>query len=144
MGKQRPRVTFRGGHARAYTPAKTVNWERAAAAVIREAYGDGAPVDGPLMLHALAIAARPKRLMRKSDPDGRVLRTTKPDCDNVLKAVADALQLSGVIRDDCQISIMSIIGYYAAKNEGPSTVVVLSHPFRECLLPLVSACTEND
>jgi Holliday junction resolvase RusA-like endonuclease len=122
MGKQRPRVSFRHGKAIAYTPARTIQWEHFAADIMAREH-KGEPFDGPLSLHVLAVAHRPKRLMRKGDPPGRILRTTKPDGDNVLKCCADALQKAGVIRDDCHIAAWSCLGYYAAKEEGPQVII---------------------
>lgn len=78
-----------------------------------------------MQLDVWAVCQRPKRLMRKSDPAGRILRTTRPDCDNVMKACADALQLAGVIVDDCHISSWHCTGYYAAKDEEPQVVILL-------------------
>jgi len=118
VGKGRPRLSTAGGFARAYTPAKTASWERAAAVLARDAYR-GAPLDVPLVLVVRAVAARPKRLLRKCDPDGRIWRTTKPDADNVAKAAGDALTMAGVLRDDAFVVRFEAESLYAARTEGP-------------------------
>ena len=103
VGKARPRVT-REGHA--YTPKGTVEWERGAAMLLRHAYR-GAPLDEPVELVVEAVNARPaslipgpRKLAAHPELAGRLWRTTKPDGDNVLKIVADALVAAGVLRDD--------------------------------------------
>jgi Holliday junction resolvase RusA-like endonuclease len=55
-----------------------------------------------------------------------LLRTTKPDGDNVLKAVADALVKAGVLRDDVIVVDWRCVCEYAAKGEEPRVEVLLS------------------
>jgi Holliday junction resolvase RusA-like endonuclease len=93
---------------------------------MREAWKGRAALDEPVVLEVHAVAARPKRLMRKSDPDGRVVRTTKPDGDNVLKSAADALVQAGVLRDDVVVVIWTCVCEYAAKGEEPRVEVRLT------------------
>lgn len=123
VGKGRPRLTTRGGFARAYTPAPTAAWEAKAAWHARNAWANREPIEEPIVLEVLAVAARPKRLLRKCDPDGRMWRTTKPDGDNVLKAVADALVNAGVVRDDVYVVEWRCRSLYAARTEGPCVEV---------------------
>lgn len=125
VGKGRPRVTVRNGHARAYTPQRTASWEAGAAWLMRTEWGIRAPYEGPVRVVVEAVAARPKRLLRKSDPDGRMWRCAKPDADNVLKAVCDALVNAGVLRDDVQAVEVVARSRYAARDEGPSVEVVV-------------------
>jgi len=132
VGKGRPRVTTIGGFARAYTPAKTATWEANAAAVLSEAWGVRGPLDStPVRLRVRAIAGRPKRLLRRKDPDARLWRTTKPDGDNVLKAVGDALVAAGVLRDDVLIVRQEVESLYARRDEGPSVQVWLEQAAAE-------------
>ena len=95
IGKGRPRGTSVGGHVRLYTPQKTADWERAAA------------------FH------RPKRLLRKKDPEHRIWHGSKPDIDNVAKCVLDAMVMAGVIRDDSQVVDIHARSVYVSKSEGP-------------------------
>lgn len=126
VGKGRPRVTTRGGFARAYTPAKTASWEMEAAHLIRMQWIQMPPLEGPLMLVVRAVGQRPKRLMRGKSPTHRVYRMAKPDGDNVLKAVADSLVAAGVIRDDVDIVEWRCASLYAAKDEGPCVEIELT------------------
>lgn len=102
-GKQRPRVTMAGGHARAYTPAKTKAYEDA----IRAAYIDagGTKLEGPVSVHVDVFRALPKSKPKSlvSEPD-----MFKPDGDNVLKCVLDALS-GTAFHDDSQVVILSVI-----------------------------------
>jgi len=123
VGKGRPRVVKRGRHVGTYTPKKTANWERDAAWTFREAYGANPVHEGLVGICVVAVKERPKRLLRKKDPEGRMYRGTLPDGDNVLKCVADALQQAGVIRDDKQIVEWHVRSAYATKTEGPCVAV---------------------
>lgn len=131
VGKGRPRVATIAGRARAYTPKGTAEWEAGAAMLLRAAW-TGAPLDEPVELVVEAVAARPKALIpgpRKLSADPalarRLWRVTKPDGDNVLKCVGDALVMAGVIRDDTRIVRWECLSLVAALDEGPSVRVVL-------------------
>ena len=122
VAKGRPRFNRASGFA--YTPAKTRNWE--ALAVEAFACGwDGGPNDGLAELEVVAVFSRPKRLMRAKDPEGRVPHASRPDADNVLKAVGDAIEKAGVLRNDSQVWRATASKAYAAKAEGPRVEVVL-------------------
>ena len=125
VGKGRPIFSTRNGRVTARTPGKTAAWERFAAAAFFMRRG-GQTITGPCRLHVVAVGKRPKRLMGKDDPQGRVWRTTKPDGDNVLKAVADALVLGEVIRDDVLLVEMTVLSVYAAKGEQACVEVELT------------------
>jgi len=124
VGKARPRAVAVGGTVRMYTPAKTAAYERLVAHHARAAH-DGEQFTGPCMLTLWAVLKRPQRLMRKKDPAGRVPCVAKPDLDNVAKALADGLQLSGVLADDALITVLCASKAYAAKGEEPHAEVWL-------------------
>lgn len=117
--KGRPRVALRGGRAMAYTPRRTELWEATAATLIRAQRGPLPPLAGPVKLTVEAVARRPKRLRRRADDPFRVWRPTRPDIDNVAKAVMDALVLAGVLLDDGQVVYLVGLSWYAAKAAGP-------------------------
>jgi Holliday junction resolvase RusA-like endonuclease len=126
VGKGRPRVVRHGKKTHAYTPEATARWERKAQALMREAWCGREPLDEPVVLMVHAVAARPQRLLRKRDPDGRMVRIAKPDGDNVLKAVADALVGARVLKDDVLVVDWRCVCQYAAKGEEPRVEVLLS------------------
>lgn len=134
VGKGRPRFARRGKFVAAYTPEPTQAWEDKAVVYFRGKHR-GPPLDEPIRLHVEAVAARPKSLLPKSatnpggltqrriaaDPGitGTLWRMTKPDGDNVLKCVADALVAAGVIRDDVCIVDWHAQSFTASVDEGP-------------------------
>lgn len=125
IGKGRPRATTMGGHVRLYTPKKTADWERSAALLARNAWMR-APSEDLCKLEVVAVFSRPKRLLRKKDPEERLWHGSKPDIDNVVKSVADSLVMAGVIRDDTQVVEIHARKVYASKSEGPGVEVRLS------------------
>lgn len=89
VGKQRPRATARGGHARVYTPRKTRVFEELIRRAWREQVGDAwSGHHGPV-----SVSVSVSRELARSSPKYWAGRqdTQKPDVDNVLKAVLDAL-----------------------------------------------------
>ena len=127
IGKGRPRVTTIGGKGRAYTPKRTRNWEMGAAELLASAY-DGEPLDEPLRLDVFAFFPRPKRLdcshKRKpcSCPDGWDMsqrHTARPDADNLAKAVCDALERAGVVRNDSVFWSVAVRKWYHRKGGRP-------------------------
>lgn len=89
----------------------------------QEAY-NGPPLKGPLSIEIVAVWPRPKNKFWKTKPTPRIPKDTKPDVDNVCKAVLDALnkQLFG---DDAQIVKATVSKFYAAGSEQPATWVVI-------------------
>lgn len=119
QGKGRARAGKRGTRVVLYTPAKTVAYEGLIAlAASQEMSRTGGPrFYGPvaidLMIQCEVPASWSKKL-RKAAFDGNLYPVTKPDLDNVLKAVCDGL--NGVaFRDDAQIVNASIRKRYSAE-----------------------------
>ena len=133
LGKGRPRATVGpGGRARVYTPAASADWEHFAAMALRsrfQAAHQWEPANymaGALGLELVAVFSRTKALATmntkgiykhgaKRFPHGQ-----KPDLDNVLKAVCDALEKAGVIEDDKQIAVHHASKVWAAAGEAPA------------------------
>lgn len=125
IGQGRPRAIYKPGlGVRMYTPKKSDSWCGRAIEVFAS-HWDGGPSDQAFELEVRAVFARPKRLMRKSDPEGRVPHLGRPDVDNVAKAVMDALTKAGVIRDDAQVCGLHATKAYAGKSEGPCVEVTM-------------------
>lgn len=105
QGKGRPRIGKIGAHARMFTPAKTVAYEGLIAHAAQLAMAGRPMLDGPVEV-SLAIECQvPASWSQKKQRQalaGEVMPTTKPDVDNVVKAVFDGL--NGVLwRDDVQV-----------------------------------------
>lgn len=101
VGKARARVTQHG----TYTPAKTVNYEALVKQIFAASYPGWVPVEGPLTMRVIAYYAITQSTSAKQRGQmeaGIVRPTRRPDCDNLIKIVADAL--NGVAyRDDAQL-----------------------------------------
>ena len=133
LGKGRPRATVQNGKARVYTPAATADWEHFAALALRsqylyKAYG-AEPANymaGALGLELVAVFARTKALASMNTKGiyrhgaKRFPHAQKPDLDNVLKAVCDALEKAGVIEDDKQIAVHHASKVWASAGEAPA------------------------
>ena len=113
VSQPRPRVSTRGGFARAYVPAKhPVHAYRDAIAAAARAAGAGVHGE-PVSVVIDFVWERPKSHMRKSGvkPDAPVL--PRPDLDNTTKAVLDSL--NGVAwEDDSQVQRLVV-----KKSYGP-------------------------
>ncbi len=125
IGKGRPRATTAGSHVRLYTPKRTADWERSSALIMRNG-SRSAPRAELCTAKITAVFPRPKRLLRKKDPDHRLWHSSKPDIDNVCKCVLDSLVMAGVIRDDTQVVELNARSVYASKSEGPCVELTLS------------------
>lgn len=124
QGKARPRFT-RGG--RAYTPKKTVEYERA----IKNAFlaAGGTLTNLPVKVSINAYYKIPASATKKKAEQmmsGEILPTKKPDTDNIAKAVCDAL--NGVAyHDDAQVCILRVKKKYSTE---PSIVVTVTEIVR--------------
>lgn len=123
MGKQRPRHN-RYTNA-TYTPEKTKNRENEIVLYYRQKYcGYKFPKGSFLELSIVAYMPIPKRTPKAVKEKMRsniIMPTVKPDGDNILKLVADAL--NGVAYDDDrQIVKMSVTKCY---SETPSTAIFI-------------------
>ena len=104
-GKGRPKFCKVGKFARAYTPTKTVNNEATIKQIFTVRYPDFTPPDGPMSMSVIAymsIPASASAKAREAMMSQRAWPTKKPDADNILKLVADALNGLAYI-DDKQI-----------------------------------------
>jgi len=114
----RPRVSTRGGFARAYVPAKhpVHAYRQSLAAAAR---GAGLAETGePLNVVIDAVFGRPKSHLRKAGVRPDAPRLPRPDVDNIGKAVLDALQ--DVMGDDTCVSRLVVEKSYG--TEGRTTV----------------------
>lgn len=106
QGKGRARVGNIAGRARMFTPAKTVQYENLIALMAQDAMGGAEQFAGPVLLevtmHCPVRASWSKKKQAQALA-GEMYPTSKPDADNCLKAVCDAL--NGVAwKDDTQVT----------------------------------------
>ena len=114
----RPRVSTRGGFARAYVPKEhPVHAYRKAIAEAADEAGLVAQ-DEPLNVVIDAVFARPKSHLTKTGVKATAPRLPRPDVDNMAKAVLDALQ--DVIGDDTLVARLVVEKSYG--QEARTTV----------------------
>lgn len=116
QGKGRPRIGKVGAHARMFTPAKTVAYESMISVIAQTAMAGRPLLEGPVRLSLLLHCQIPASWSQKKQRlalEGGVYPTTKPDADNVLKAVCDGC--NGVLwKDDVQAVDIVLTKRYAA------------------------------
>lgn len=122
----RQRHALRGKHVVNYTPAKhPVNEYKArvrgAAAEAMAKHGVGM-IQGPVYLWISFVMPRPASMMWKTKPMPAEHHTKKPDLDNLLKSVKDAM--TGVVwRDDSQVAMVEASKRIAGGDEKPGTSI---------------------
>jgi len=98
---------------RLYTPGKTKAWEADAAERFRQIWDGADPHPGPLVVKIDAVKSR-----RRTDRQpGRFLRVVKPDVDNVVKIVLDALEKAGVCAGDQVVASIHATSWHTAPGE---------------------------
>lgn len=123
-GKQRPRMRWIKGRKITYTPKQTTEYEK----LVRASYTAVSKVffekDTPLEISITALFSISKSVSKKlknSMLKGDILPTKKPDSDNIIKIVLDAL--NGVCyHDDAQICSIHFKKKYA---EIPATKIII-------------------
>ena len=110
-GKARPRFVKKSGHA--YTPEKTKNYEQAIAWAYKSAGGKLS--DNYIEISVKAFFEIPKsqnKEKRKMMEQGLSRPTSKPDIDNIIKAVLDGLNKTAY-NDDKQVVKVSGEKFYS-------------------------------
>lgn len=120
VGQPRGRpVAFRG-KARIYDPGTANNWKQTVAAAAEPLLPKrpaALGLRGPLSLLLVFTMPRPKSHFRKNGtlkPGAPKWHETKPDADNLAKAVMDVLSVLGVWYDDDQIADLYVKKIYAS------------------------------
>ncbi len=116
----RPRVSTRGGFARAYVPSTHPVHDYRGAIASAAADAGLTPTGEPLNVVIDAVFVRPKSHMRKSGVRADAPRLPRPDVDNIAKAVLDALQ--DVMGDDSLVARLVVEKSYG--TEARTTVRV--------------------
>lgn len=108
-------------NGRAYIPAKHPihAYKDSLRLVARQSFSK--PLEGPIGVSLTFIFARPKRL-KKTRTD-RTWKDTKPDIDNLEKAVLDALNGIAWMDDGQVAAVVEKTKVWAAIDEQPQTVV---------------------
>lgn len=110
VGKQRPRVTKYG----TYTPKATVTYESMVRMAAHMAMNGSKLLKGPLRADIdvrMDIPQSWSKKRRLEAMQGLIIPSTKPDLDNVLKAILDACQ-GVVFHDDKQVCALQMAKTY--------------------------------
>lgn len=100
------------------------------------------PWDGPVRVSIEAFFPRPKAMHAKKYPRDAIRKNTKPDADNLVKAVLDALtpprakrvtteEQRAVLRkgylwiDDGQVHLGAVDRWYHAVDAGPGVIITV-------------------
>lgn len=111
VAQARPRFAVIAGHARAYDPKKSRDYKD----YVKLAAAEHAPrqlLEDPLILEIYIFRPIPKSFSKAKTQDaeqGLLRPTTKPDVDNYLKGIKDALKMV-IWKDDSQV-----VDVYAGK-----------------------------
>lgn len=103
-----------------FTSSRTVNFQAQFSALAQH-HQPPTIIEAPVRVDVLCVMSRPKRLLRRADPDGLMWAPGKPDADNMRKAVLDALKTWW--RDDSLVVCGQTVRAYAEKDGSPRTVV---------------------
>lgn len=126
VGKSRPRFSTVNGHAVAFTPQKTASYENLVKISYQQKYA-GLIIEAgvPVVAAIDAYFTIPKSASKKARAEmlaGKKRPTKKPDADNIIKSVLDAL--NGIAyHDDSQVVGVIINKYY---SNTPKVVVKIS------------------
>lgn len=126
-GKGRPRtVRLPNGHSHTYTPDATVLYENLIVTEYRRQCGTARFPDHEMLdmriaaYYSIPASASKKKQRQMEDREIRPIK--KPDMDNVLKVVADALN-SVAYRDDTQIVDCQIRKFYSRQPRIEVTIL---------------------
>jgi Holliday junction resolvase RusA-like endonuclease len=125
----RPRAfaRFIGGKAvaRVYEAGTAEAWKGDIARAAQR-HRPARPIEGPIRVDIHFIFPRPKRLLKKKSPAGRIEHTAKPDRDNLDKAALDCLTTLGFWPDDAAVCKGGPEKSYAAIGEQPGAHFIIT------------------
>jgi len=127
-GQPRVRAYVRGKHAGVYDPGTADAWKMTVRAEVLK-HWDHKPIEGPVRLLLDIGLPRPKShfrhtgIVREKAPDHH---TSKPDVDNLAKAIMDVLTDIGIWRDDSQVCYLLVAKRYSLK---PGVAIVYEEVF---------------
>ena len=113
----RPKAARIGGFTRIYTPGTADDWKM----IVRHECGrvwDHRQIEGPIALTLEFFFDRPANHTGKKGlkPWAPSFHTSKPDVDNLAKAIMDALTNLGVWKDDSQVADLIVRKLYRNQN----------------------------
>ena len=118
-GKGRPRFYRKGNVVGTHPDEKTAAYENLIKLAFDQAYPGWEATDHPVAVRVYAYYTPPgswsKKKQREAE-NGHIFKTTKPDTDNIMKAVLDALN-KVAWKDDAQVVDESCCKRYFKRSE---------------------------
>lgn len=117
VGKARPRMNTRTG--RAYTPPKTKNYEYFLRQWFIRKYPNFKTIENRVKVTIIAFFDIPKSTSNKKEAEmlaGNISPTKKPDIDNIIKIVLDAMN-KFAFKDDTQVTKIEVEKKYAETSK---------------------------
>lgn len=135
VAQPRTRARAFAGHARVYTPTTLGKGEnkrphpvhafKATVRLVASERYTGPPLAGALRIDAVFVFPRQSAKVWKTKPMPRYRHVTKPDRDNLDKALLDSLK-GGIFVDDCQVCAGEIEKWHAAGDEQPHCEITIT------------------
>lgn len=116
-GKARPRMNTRTGHA--YTPTKTKLYEYSLRQWFVYYYPKFKPIESRVKIRITAYFNIPKSTSKKQEAEmlkENISPTKKPDIDNIIKVVLDAMN-GFAYKDDTQVTYIEVEKKYADNSK---------------------------
>lgn len=124
--KGQPRVrAFAGknGKAGVFDPGTADGWKHLVV-YAAEPHRPKNMIEGPVAISVIFLMPRPQWLCKKKTLSLHLVPcTAKPDLDNAIKAMMDALKQAGWFKDDAQVQCLFIEKYYADLGTPPGANV---------------------
>lgn len=118
-GQPRVRAFARGGKASVFDPGTADGWKHLVV-LAAASQQPKEPIDEMVAMSIIFLLPRPKRLCtKKASALHLVPCTSKPDLDNAVKAVLDALTQAGWFKDDALVYSVFVEKYYADQGARP-------------------------
>ncbi|MEH6848578.1 RusA family crossover junction endodeoxyribonuclease [Bacillus pseudomycoides] len=116
VAQGRPRASTINGKVRMYDPKKSRDFKRYVSAVAAK-YAPQSLLEGPLQLEVKVYKPSLKTFSKRkaiAAEEGLLRPTTKPDVDNYVKGVKDALN-NVIWKDDSQVVDLKVSKWYSEK-----------------------------
>src|SRR5690606_4568443 len=116
VAQGRPRATTINGRVKMYDPKKSSEYKNYIRLVAAQ-YAPKELLDGPLQLTVRVYRPTLKSFSKKKKKlaeEGKIRPTTKPDTDNYIKGIKDALK-NVIWKDDSQVVDLQVSKYYSEK-----------------------------
>lgn len=105
-----------------YTPKQTIEYEQKIRVSLQRLISEKFPKESPLEIKITALFSIPKKFnkeQRKKALNGEIFQTKKPDSDNIIKIILDALNETAYF-DDSQVCG---INFFKKYGETPQIII---------------------